>query len=208
MHVHLLLIAVGIFWILSIVGLGVWWYWHRTRRRRSLPDACVEALAVVELPADRAVQADSSAPGEEPAGCGHGTASAEGALPQGCEKPRGSVPSLRFPYPQLQWMAPCKRGRLPTADDFVPVECHELFGDGVSFYTDAVSEHDTLVVSLGTRATMIFMLARVVAHRAQPEDTPPRLLVECRFIRRVREKAAGWSRVLKSCELVQEPQIS
>jgi len=106
--------------------------------------------------------------------------------------------SLRYPYPCRQWAAPYREGRPPQVDDFSPVECHELYDNGISFYTSSVCETDAVAVSLGTRGTLIFMLAQVVRRQLPPGPQSARTLWECQFIRRLYDDAEGWASALGS----------
>ena len=69
---------------------------------------------------------------------------------------------------------------------------------------ESACQAETLVISLGTSATMIFMLARIVNSRA----TPSNVLLECQFIRRVREGTNAWIRALKSANDDHEMRVS
>ena len=112
-----------------------------------------------------------------------------------------SAALLRYQYPAQQWAAPCVRGKLPHEDDFFVVECHELYDGGISFHSPVPIDADTLVISLGNSSTLVFMLARRLSQQAQVEKQPARWLVECQFIRRVREDAGRWARALKAMPL-------
>jgi hypothetical protein len=205
MHNTLLLVAAGSFWICCIVGAGIWWISHRARRGLLLTESCLEPAVNTGsdgCPADRIEGPTLSQLAAQPTGPIRPIRHSEADLAYDAEQPGASTSSLRFPYPQRQWMAPCVRGRLPSADDFVAVQCQELFGDGISFHMESSCQAETLVISLGTSATMIFMLARVVSRQARSEAAPSSVLVECRFIRRVREGTGAWVRGLKfaSCD--------
>ena len=78
------------------------------------------------------------------------------------------------------------------------VECRELFGDGISFYSEEAWETETLVITLGTPDTMIFMLARVMSQVPQSAEEAAGYQLECQFIRRIREDAGRWARALRS----------
>lgn len=108
------------------------------------------------------------------------------------------APAIRFPYPTQQWAAPCVRGELPEADDFFQVECRELYDGGISFYPPVAMEWDSVVISLGNSNTLVFMLARVVSQQVEVADERSRPVVDCQFIRRVREDAGRWARALKT----------
>lgn len=108
---------------------------------------------------------------------------------------------FRYPYPTQQWAASCVRGRLPNEEDFFVVDCRELYDGGISFYSPVAIEAETLVISLGNRGTLVFMLARRLSQQVQADEQAARWLVECQFIRRVREDAGRWARALKAVPL-------
>ena len=195
----LFLIAAGGFWVCCVIGAGLWWVFHRTRGGFPVADAgLVSAVDLEECPASQVEGPTPSELATQSTDSLRLTSLGESLVTVDADQPRSSASSLRFPYPQRQWMAPCFRGRLPSVDDFGLVECQELFGDGISFHLESPCQAETLVISLGTRTTMIFMLARVVSRSDQPEAAPSKCLVECRFIRRVREGTGPWIRGLKS----------
>jgi hypothetical protein len=203
MYVYFLLVVVGACWIGGVAGAVLWW-----NARRSLigghgvsngdPEALSPARKLHDEPKERA--APCSIANEPDRGLTRRLTAEDGSTDQSGELVSAS--SLRFPYPQQQWAAPCTQGSLPAAEDFFTVQCSELYDEGVSFFTSGGWQSETLVISLGTRATTVFMLARVTDQRALSEDenSPASYLVDCRFIRRVREGTRDWLNALRSME--------
>lgn len=180
-------------WIAAIAAVAVFVQrWRAGGSERSLADvASVGTLRSQEMQdADDlsivsavAVSTDNEPQGEEPAG--DAVANGPPAL-------------LRYPYPTQQWAAPCVHGRLPSEDNFFRVASHELYDGGISFLSPIAIEAETLVISLGNRDTLVFMLARRLSQQPQIEEHESLWLVECQFIRRVREDAGRWARALKA----------
>jgi hypothetical protein len=200
MHTYLLLIAVGVFWILGIIGTWIWFNARRANQRRTTPPKKGPGRSDVS---GGRFEAGGSSDVEEALGLPADALKAVLALAPEAARFRaaygsGSHASIRFSYQQRQWAAPCVGGRLPEADDFVPVECYELFGNGVSFYSDSPSATETVVVALGTYEEMIFMLARVMKEVSQRPSAPAAYLLECQFIRRVHENSGRWTRALRA----------
>ncbi|HET6883766.1 MAG TPA: hypothetical protein VFI31_26675 [Pirellulales bacterium] len=200
MYVYLLLIAAGGCWIGGVAGAILWW-----NARRGVNDGVFAGSAAEDFSSSRerhdelggCDRASTIASGPDRCQSRHLIA-ADSEADQKQEPTAGS--SLRFPYPQRQWLAACRPDKLPAADDFFPVQCSELFDDGVSFYSDSGCDSQTVVISLGTRKTAVFMLAAVVAQQESTGGAPARYLVECRFIRRVREGTRGWSDALRTMD--------
>ncbi|HVX15201.1 MAG TPA: hypothetical protein VHC22_28670 [Pirellulales bacterium] len=200
MHTYFLLISVGAIWLCGIVGACIWFAARRANQRRATPPKMEQArgeIARVTRQADGLEVAEEASLPDDALKAVLALApesfrlrAAQGAASQGS--------AIRFSYQQQQWAAPCVDGRLPTADDFAPVECYELFGNGVSYYSDSPSATETVVVALGTDDEMIFMLARVMKEVSQRSSAPAGYLLECQFIRRVHENSRRWARALRS----------
>jgi hypothetical protein len=213
MQAYLLLIGAGTFWVGGIVGACIWWNVRRAGRSRAAnaevgrahsedlggrptPESKVAVALPEGLAMDPLQQVLRRLPSSPEVWPGDAASSASRAS------------SLRFSYRQRQWAACCPKGRLPEPDDFATVECHELFGDGVSFFSDSMCSTETIVVTLGTHDRMVFMLARVMSEVSQPGGSPAAYLVNCRFIRRVRENTVRWARALRSMQAAPAPQAA
>ncbi len=91
----------------------------------------------------------------------------------------------RRAYTPVQLIAPLKADGLPDADQFKPMTCHDLSVSGFSFVTDEPPVEDKLVVALGVRPDIAYLVAQVM-HRT-PVETPQGYdyLVGCRFLKRI-----------------------
>lgn len=191
-----LLVAAGAVWTVGIIVAAVWIYrWRLGCGRVPSPELVNRGESGSEqaLPADEKVADEASA------------SSANRDLPASnvaeVSSPVDSPTALRYPYRAQQWAAPCVRGRLPRPDDFFRVECRELYDGGISFHSPLPIGSETLVISLGNRDTLVFMLARLLAQDVVADESGSPHLVECQFVRRVREDAGRWARALKEAPL-------
>ncbi|MFW5693152.1 MAG: PAS domain S-box protein [Thermoguttaceae bacterium] len=92
--------------------------------------------------------------------------------------------SPRHPYPYRQSIAPVVDGRMPAANEFVPVECRDISSIGVAFYFDRVPEFKELVLALGYAPRVTKVVCRVVRVARMEHNGQIRYLVGCRFIGR------------------------
>jgi hypothetical protein len=91
--------------------------------------------------------------------------------------------STRQKFPVQQLVAPYNR-KLPRADEFVPVSCHDLSTCGIAFYWPSEPDFAKAIVGLGNPPNVTYVRARVVRH-ARSKATG-RVLVACEFIDRLR----------------------
>lgn len=115
----------------------------------------------------------------------------------------------RRPFRSIQRIALFEGPGLPEESEFVEVQCHDLACNGFSFLLPSQPNFDSLVVSLGTPPSVIYVAAKVVHCRdvlvdtagemhyveqqaGQPDrDDPPErtaapmVLVGCRFTDRL-----------------------
>lgn len=91
--------------------------------------------------------------------------------------------SPRQKFPVQQWVAPYHR-KIPRADEYVPVSCHDLSTCGVAFYWPDEPDFTQAIVGLGKPPNLTYVRARVVRHARS--KTTGRFLVACEFIDRVK----------------------
>lgn len=109
------------------------------------------------------------------------------------------APPSHFPYPVRQWAAPCFNGNDPDVDDFVSVECRELYQGGVSFESDVLWESDKLVITLGGGHDLLFMFSQVIdQRRATNQHGSLVYRLDCHFLRRVNIDTRRWVEALCS----------
>ncbi len=99
----------------------------------------------------------------------------------------------RFPYPHVQQIAFYAGGRIPGQDAFLPVRCHEISQEGISFFYPSAPAQEQLIIALGSQGLETLVMARVRYHvpaQAVSLFDPTnavneRFLVECIFQRRL-----------------------
>ncbi|OYV95599.1 MAG: hypothetical protein B7Z73_02340 [Planctomycetia bacterium 21-64-5] len=208
MVTNLLLITAGAFWTSGAIGAAIWLLTRRQACRASTAHSDGASCdhrrhaevggAEADDRCNKAGNPDLRAAVLNLLGVPSESQQSKTAGPSSEQALQPAPRSLRFPYPCRQWAAPYRERCPPQVDDFSPVECHELYDNGISFYTSSVCETDTVAVSLGTRGTLIFMLAQVVRRQLPPDPQSTRTLWECQFIRRLYEDADGWASALGS----------
>lgn len=92
---------------------------------------------------------------------------------------RRKSPRQEFPIQQI--MAPFYR-KMPTAQQFVPVSCHDLSTSGISFYWPQVPDFSKAIIGLGTQH-VTYVAVRVVRHTLC--KTSGRVIIACEFVDRV-----------------------
>lgn len=98
--------------------------------------------------------------------------------------------SRRQPYPRLQYIAALGEVRLPVAEDFEQILCHDLSPTGFSFLAPQPPSSERLVVALGD-APYIYVTAAVVHQHRLELQGETRHLVGCRFISRLSMPGGG-----------------
>ena len=98
----------------------------------------------------------------------------------------------RHPYPTWQYMAPFANDALPDPACFRQVQCHDISGGGLSFFTPESSLNERVVISVGSPPEQIFLEARITNTRAMPLEGKTTLLAGCRFVRRLGSFSQLW----------------
>lgn len=92
----------------------------------------------------------------------------------------------RYPYDCYQLVAPWDEGdACPAADSTRRVRCHDISGDGVSFFWPVEPSFDRLLIMLGTSETPTAMLAKVAHFRPVFMHGNEQFLVGCQFLQRL-----------------------
>jgi hypothetical protein len=94
-------------------------------------------------------------------------------------------PRKNFRY--LQMIAPVVAGRMPSREDFYPVECKDISSGGIAFFADRPPEFDVLVVALGRPPYLSRFMARVVYVQDVKCASGANHLVGCQFTERIFE---------------------
>jgi hypothetical protein len=100
------------------------------------------------------------------------------------ERRRGARRS--FSYVQL--LAPYDGGPLPAQEAYSRVLCHDLSPSGFSYVAEQRPQTRQLIAALG-RTPFRFFLAQVVNQRLIEQGGARRVLVGCRFLRRITDEA-------------------
>jgi hypothetical protein len=105
----------------------------------------------------------------------------------------------RFAYDCVQSVIPWLPNdtRLPTIDDGVTVRCHDISGQGISFFWPSEPDFEHLIISLGNDQDLLFMAAHVMHFKPIDMHGVTTYLVGCRFIRRMNELTLQWQRELR-----------
>src|SRR5580765_237292 len=85
--------------------------------------------------------------------------------------------SARKPYNGYRLVAPYD-GKMPTADQFRQVRCHDLSGTGISYFDDESPTHSQIVL-LSPEKPNELLIAEIV-HRTRVPNLE--YLIGCRFI--------------------------
>lgn len=92
---------------------------------------------------------------------------------------RRQRPRLTYPYRQL--IAPIVNGRLPSRQDFVELECHDIAVGGFSYYAPAPPSTDQVVIALGIPPRLTFLIAQIVHVRRVTRDSKSLYLTGCMY---------------------------
>jgi hypothetical protein len=92
--------------------------------------------------------------------------------------------ATRRAYDCVQLAAAYDGETLPAPRDFAHVMCHDLSPSGFSYLADVRPQSRYLIVALG-RAPFQFFVAQPVNQRWRESDGRRRLLIGCRFVRRL-----------------------
>lgn len=84
----------------------------------------------------------------------------------------------------LQLLAPFDGATMPSVEDYTRMRCHDLSPSGFSYIADARPASKLLVAALG-RTPLKFFVAEVVNVRPIDVEGMRKLLVGCRFVRRI-----------------------
>ena len=92
----------------------------------------------------------------------------------------------RYPYDCYQLVLPwSKHGTVPNRDLARRVRCHDISGDGISFFWPREPKFERLIVMLGTGETPTMMLAKVAHFRPVAMHDQEQFLVGCQFLQRL-----------------------
>lgn len=90
--------------------------------------------------------------------------------------------SARQFFPLRQKVAPFYR-KMPKAEQFVAVSCHDLSTSGIAFFWPGLPDFSKVIVALGKESRLTYLGARVVRHEeCGPGD---RVLIGCEFVDRI-----------------------
>lgn len=92
---------------------------------------------------------------------------------------RRQRPRLTYPYRQL--IAPIVNGRLPSRQDFVELECHDIAVGGFSYYAPGPPSTDQVVIALGIPPRLTFLIAQIVHVRRVTRDSKSLYLTGCMY---------------------------
>jgi hypothetical protein len=101
-----------------------------------------------------------------------------------------------YPYDCVQTILPWCPGdlHLPSLAEGMAVRCASISGLGIAFYWPALPQFEHLIISLGSDVDLLFMAAQVTSTKPAELDGAAMHLVECRFIRRMRELTQQWTK--------------
>jgi hypothetical protein len=91
----------------------------------------------------------------------------------------------RHAYDTYEYAAPLDDGQLPAAEAFQPVRCHDISGDGISYFVEDAPQYDTVVISVGHSRRNLFVIAKVGHSRAAYKYGRVGYLVGCQFLQRL-----------------------
>lgn len=89
-------------------------------------------------------------------------------------------------YSCLQWVAPYRSGRLPSAREFSCVRCIDLSSGGLSFLAEDAGDYEFLIVALGNPPSL-FVSAQVIRRSAVNFEGEDRLQLGCRFVAKLED---------------------
>ena len=87
----------------------------------------------------------------------------------------------RRSYPYRQQLAFVLDGKVPTHDDFVEIECNDIASGGFSFLSDHPPLSETVVIALGTRPTLTYLVAQVAHITRDKRGGRRRYIVGCSY---------------------------
>lgn len=90
----------------------------------------------------------------------------------------------RRSYRCVQMIAPYDGNRLPVAEEFVHIQCHDISQGGFAFLSTEPPAFDHLVLALG-RVPFTFVIAHVLHFVPVEEAGETYYLVGCRFLQRI-----------------------
>jgi PAS domain S-box-containing protein len=88
-------------------------------------------------------------------------------------------PRLAYSYRQL--IAPIVNGKLPSRQDFVELECHDIAVGGFSYYSPTPPASDQVVIALGIPPRLTFLIAQIVHVRRVTRDAKSFYLTGCMY---------------------------
>lgn len=91
----------------------------------------------------------------------------------------------RRPYPYDQYVAPFRAGRMPEAEDFERVRCHDLSTCGFSFLTSRLPNHDLIVAAFGTPPGFTYLTAQIRYAKRVSHTGCSMFQVGCQFLGRI-----------------------
>jgi diguanylate cyclase (GGDEF)-like protein len=93
---------------------------------------------------------------------------------------------VRQPFNEKQFIAAYSgQGPLPEADQFYPVQCHDLSAGGLSFLCEQPPDFQTFVVRLGKASETCYVIARVANVVEVGTPDRPGYRVGCSFLNRL-----------------------
>jgi hypothetical protein len=99
--------------------------------------------------------------------------------------------SRRYSYDAQQFFAPIVGDKLPEANEFRGVLCHDLSRGGVSIVLDEKPRYEHLIITLGT-SERVFVTARIAHQRGIYSEGKLRHLIGCQFTSRLNPSPYEW----------------
>ena len=92
----------------------------------------------------------------------------------------------RYPYDCYQLVAPfAEDNASPSADSARRVRCHDISGEGISFFWPVEPPFERVLIMLGSAAAPTIMLAKVAHFRPVSMHAKQQFLVGCQFLQRL-----------------------
>jgi len=92
-------------------------------------------------------------------------------------------------YREPNRIAPYSGGPIPPEETFVAVPVFDISRSGFSFYADRVPGSPFLIVAMNVADQVVYVTARVVHHRSNPELGGKPYIVGCQLTGRVYEES-------------------
>lgn len=92
--------------------------------------------------------------------------------------------SQRRPFRVTQCLAPWNGSDLPSAEQFVKVQCDNVSTGGMGFYWPETPKFQQMIVVLGVPPRVDVLVARVM-HSSPDRGPDGECLVGCRFVKRL-----------------------